>query len=198
MFATQRCHRFVALLATMNLCIPWNAMAVEPATTAVPVVESLRVVDVALGNGGTFAGQLLDSNGQAVTNLEVGLVSNGKLVALTTSNESGQFKMIGVRGGSYQLAAAGSQQPVRVWAEQTAPPTAGDSALLVVGSDVVRGQQGCGDGVGCGDSVGGRGGYRQNALARWMRANPGMVLVGVAAAIAIPIAIIAADDDDNS
>lgn len=201
MFITRSQLRILAIVSTLNLCVPYAAYADPPA-------EIASTFDVALTSQGQLSGVLIDNSGRPVGNVEVGLLCGSNLASLTTTDGQGHFTFEDVRGGSYQLATVGSVHIVRAWASNTAPPVARPAAVIVVDGDVIRGQEACGcganvgccDGVGCGDPPGrGRLVRRSNPnrqrLLRWMRANPGIVLTGVAAAIAVPIAFIASDDD---
>ena len=49
-------------------------------------------------------GQVLDTNGRPIPNLEVGLLSvTGESVAVTTSDANGRFSFSGAKAGSYDL-----------------------------------------------------------------------------------------------
>ncbi len=193
--------QILAILSALNLCVPHAAFAEI-------VSEAPPTIDVALTGDGYLSGVLIDKSGRPVGDVEIGLLRGSELLSLATTDRQGHFRIEAVRGGTYQLAAVGSVHIVRAWASHTAPPAARPAAVIVVGGDIIRGQQACGCGgeVGCCDSVGcdgppARRGFprrshphRQQML-RWMRANPGVVLTGIAAAIAVPIAFIASDDD---
>lgn len=200
MFVARSRLQVLAIISAVNLCVPYMAFAE-------PLAEVGSPFDVALTAHGHLSGVLIDSSGRPVKGVEVGLLCDSSLVSLTMTDERGQFTMEGIRGGTYQLAAVGSVRIVRAWALHTAPPVARPAAVIVVDGDVIRGQQACGcggevgccNGVGCGDPVGRklvrRRGSSNRRLVRWMRANPGIVLTGIAAAIAVPIAFVASDDD---
>lgn len=201
MFIARSQLRILAIISTLNLCVPYVAYADPPA-------EIASTFDVALTSQGQLSGVLIDGSGGPVGNIDVGLLRGSSLVSLATTDGQGQFVFKGVRGGSYQLATVGSVHIVRAWASNTAPPVARPAAVIVVDGDVIRGQEACGcgagvgccDGVGCGDPVGRgrlvrRSSPNRQRFLRWMRANPGIVVTGIAAAIAVPIAFIASDDD---
>jgi hypothetical protein len=69
----------------------------------------------------------------------VALHNGDQLIAQTTTDEEGNFRFDSIRGGIYQLTAAGVTVKYRVWARNTAPPGAAQSVLLS-GQDVVAGQ----------------------------------------------------------
>ena len=94
------------------------------------------------------------------------------MVASTRTDSEGKFALTGVQAGVYQLQSGNVSGTYRVWAPQTAPPSASQGILLVAGQDVVR---------------------HQGILSHL--ANPYVLAAIVAAAIAIPLAL---DDDDPS
>jgi hypothetical protein len=200
-FITRSQLRVLAIVSALNLSVP-HAVLAEMSPKAPPRI------DVALTAEGHLSGVLVDNSGRPVADVEIGLIRGSELVNLATTNRQGCFTIECVQGGTYQLAAMGTVQIVRAWTSRTAPPVARPAAVFVVEGDIIRGQQACGcaSGVGCCDSIGcdgtsARPGFPRRAhphrrqLVRWMRANPGVVLTGIAAAIAVPIAFIASDDD---
>lgn len=218
MFVSHHASSFVALLAALNLCIPWNAVAAQqpvdrPAGGTLPGTDPAasvvtprapKVVDVALAQGGWLTGQVIDTGGRAAEGVDVAIIRDGEILAHTATDQAGAFAFTGVAGGTYQLATADTLQLVRTWAPQTAPPAAVSTARIVQGDTVVRGQNGvgCGDAigcdpVGCGSPYAGRV-YGRRPVVNWLRAHPGMMMAGIAAAIAIPVSIAASDDDDDS
>ncbi len=202
---TKRFAIVVAVLLTFGMLIP-------PSATAAPagghdVSKSSQIRDVALHAEGTLVGQLLDAQGVAVVGATVAVGKVGKEVARVQTNQQGKFRVAGLTGGVYQVLAAGRVSAYRLWAPNTAPPAAQKGLLLVSGTDVVRGQYGCGA-VGCGTPVcgspvcgNGCGGgcvYGRGAcgggIVGWMADHPVITTGAIAAAIAIPLAV---DDDDS-
>ncbi len=194
----------VAVLLTFGMLKPSVATAapgVGPNTN-----ESRQIRDVALHAEGTLAGQLLDAQGVAIAGVEVAVGKAGKEVARVRTNKQGQFRVDGLTGGVYQVVAAGRISAYRLWAPNTAPPAAQRGLLLVSGTDVVRGQYGCGA-VGCGTPVcgspvcgSGCGGgcvYGRGAcgggIIGWMADHPIITTGAIATAIAVPLAV----DDDS-
>jgi len=126
------------------------------------------VADVALDDGGTLRGQVVDPQGNPVAQTTVSLRRvDGQLVT-TVADQSGEFQFTGLRGGTCRIAAGGTTRVYRLWAPRTAPPAARVAALVVVDEQQVLGQGG--------------------SILRCLR-NPWIVAGIVAAAIAIPIAI---------
>jgi hypothetical protein len=131
-----RTIRFAAVVAAgFGLATPRCALqaAEKPAAKA--------VADVALSAEGDLAG-VVTSNGKApVDGALVTLSKQGQVVAKTTTNEQGEFSLVGVKGGVYELKAGPSTKLVRVWNEKSAPPSAADHATMVV-NPTVRAQGG--------------------------------------------------------
>ena len=209
MFKSIRSRAVVAWLAAVGTCLPWHvATANQPNdnrqgfftldhSAVAAESTSLRVADVALAPGGVLTGQVVDDTGRPLTNVKVALVQGTDLLQTVATDQAGVFEVANVQGGTYELAVGGNAHLIRAWAPHTAPPSAKSAAMVVHSNQVIRGQQqcGCGDPVGCSECVPGQA-YGGRPVVNWMQANPGLVLAGVAAAIAIPIAIVVADDDD--
>lgn len=160
-------------LACLGIVLPRSVFAapgadqtrpLPSATTSMPVVT-----DVALGEGGTLVGQVVDQQGQAVANTPVIIHQQEQEVASTATDANGQFRVSGLHGGVYQVSAAQGTAVYRLWAPQTAPPAAQASAMLVSNPGIVRGQNGGG-------------------LVYWLT-NPWVLAGLLAAAITIPIAL---------
>ena len=179
-------------LSLLAVCLACLSMLASPVLAATPSVIKPR--DVLLHQGGMLYGQVVDSEGGAVTNTPVSVLSGTKEVARVQSDRSGRFKVDGLRGGVYEVASVGQKKVYRLWAPQTAPPAAQQGLMLVANNDFVRGQ-GCGCGVvDCGGACGA--GYQQGPVRRvgaWLAEHPILTAGTIAAAIAIPLAV---DDDD--
>jgi len=145
--------------------------------------------DFELDKNGLFSGQIVDAQGQPQAGAAVILHGRNQQYK-TVSDAKGWFHFAKLSGGTYRLETGGSQQLFRLWTHGTAPPKSNQKMLVVQqGKMIVLGQY-CGDGVNCGSGVG-SGGYVKNALT-----NPLVIGGIIAAAIAIPVAIHNADDDD--
>ncbi len=107
---------------------------------ATPVVS-----DVALAPGGTLIGQVVDTQGFSLPNVEVTVRQPGHTVITTVADRSGRFAVSGLRGGLCQVVAANSQNVFRLWAANTAPPAAKASVMMVSSrAAIVRAQLGAG------------------------------------------------------
>ncbi|NOY42612.1 MAG: carboxypeptidase regulatory-like domain-containing protein [Planctomycetes bacterium] len=163
-----------AVLAALS-CV---GMLVPQAAFAVPAGAKLS--DVALHENGVVFGQVVDAQGVAVAMTPVAIASGGKEIARTQTDSTGKFSVSGLKGGVYQVAAAGHQGVYRMWAPRTAPPAAQQGLMVVSQGDLVRGQ-------------GAIEGHFQGVMS-WVSQHPIMTAGLIAGAIAIPIAL---TDDDS-
>jgi hypothetical protein len=159
-----------AAIAGLGILLPPSAFATTPiAPTS----------DVALRSGGLLVGQVVDRQGLAQAGAAVAICQGQLEVVRTQTDENGVFAAQGLRGGNYQLVTNDGSCSCRLWAADTAPPSARPAALVVCGNDVVRGQYGAGGMIG------------------WVKAHPYITAGVIAAAIATPLAFIDDDDDDE-
>lgn len=142
-----------------------------------------RIGDVALQPGGLLHGQVLDEQGVAQPHARVTVVHSGEPVAATKTDEQGRFVMSGLSGGVHEIHTGSSGGVYRLWAPQTAPPSAKDAMLIVTGDNIVRS---IGGGPAPISPAPGGGGWLSGL--GWL-ANPWVLAAIVAAAIAIPLAI---------
>ena len=133
---TERFVRGVVVsMAVLGMCLPQVAFAVEPASTP-------AILDVALSDGGALQGKVVDLQGSGVAGVPVSVKIQDRNVATATTAADGTFRIQGLRGGVYQVAAGQGQAVYRLWSAGTAPPVAQTSAVVytqngVVDSDVV-------------------------------------------------------------
>jgi hypothetical protein len=160
-----------AAIAGLGMLLPPSAIA------ATPVVPTS---DVALRSGGLLVGQVVDPQGVAKARTEVSIRQGEQEVVRTATDENGVFAAQGLRGGNYQLETKEGGCTCRLWAADTAPPSARPAALVVCGKDVVRGQ------------------YGPGGMIDWVKAHPYITAGVVAAAIATPLAFIDDDEDDDN
>jgi hypothetical protein len=136
------------------------------------------VVDVALYDGGTLQGQVVDAQGKALAEVTVSIQQGDREIRRTVTDRSGRFRVAKLRGGTYRIVADEAVGVYRLWAPSTAPPSARPSALIVCGDQqLVLGQYG--------------------RVLQFLR-NPWVVAGFVAVAIALPVAIHYADDGSRS
>jgi len=179
--------KWVGAVAALGLVLPQSAIAAVPVSAA-PVAKSPvdnlpggAMNDIALQPGGVLLGQVVDPQGVAKAGAPVTIEYAGREVAKTTTDERGVFAAQGLRGGAYKITTAEGSSACRLWAADTAPPSARPAALVVAGDDLVRGVPG--------------GGVFQS-WKEWCMAHPYITAGTVATLVAVPIII--ADDDWDS
>jgi hypothetical protein len=104
--------------------------------------QAPSVLDVRLHDGNVLLGHVLDQNGAGKAFVPVVLYEGGQKLAETRTDAVGQFGFRNLRGGVYQLTAAGGTGAYRFWAHGTAPPSAQAGAVVYADTDVVRGNLG--------------------------------------------------------
>jgi hypothetical protein len=181
----------VAMAASPGL----RAAAAEnaaPATTALTsAAQAFRIADVTLDDQGALTGQAVSLQGAPLAGAQAAL-DDGRQQWSTTTDAEGNFRFNGVRGGNYRVQVGGQTQFCRAWKAGTAPPAANRGLMIVAGQQTILGQY-CGSPVaGCGSPV-----AAGMAGAKELLSNPLVIGGLIAAAIAIPIAVHNADDDDN-
>ena len=173
-------QRGVVALAALGLLLPQTVMAGQakkgrPAT---------RVIDVALGAENTLQGSVNDPQGAPISDSPVVLMHGKGIVATAQTDAQGRFAFSGLRGGIYGVGAGGVVTACRVWAPRTAPPAANRGLLIVSKGEVVRG----------------RGPMRdcQTRMYQWVSENYLLTWCIVAAAIVVPVAVIAHNQSGDS
>ena len=110
-------------LATLGICLPEVTFAAAPPPAP-------AVVDIALADGGVLHGQVVDLQGGRVANVPVSVKAQDREVARAITTAEGRFAVQGLRGGVYQVAAGEGQGVYRLWAANTAPPSAQKDAIV--------------------------------------------------------------------
>lgn len=151
---------------------------------AAPAVPS---VDVVLTSDGVLHGYVVNGAGVPMGNVQVTLTSPTGDVVSAESDEKGRFGFRGLQGAGYQLETEHGVVMCRAWTAKAAPPKSAATLLLVHDAELARGQWSAPPGVNSGVS----------RLKRAMT-NPFFVATIVGAAVAIPVAIHNANQDDSS
>ena len=118
-------------------------------------------------------GQVLASDGKPLAAAAVFILRGTTPIATCQTNQSGGFSVAGLPGGLYEIRCHECVVACRLWAPQTAPPSAKSAVLLTTGATVVRGQT----------AFFSRRGSWLRGPAPWIIA--GVVAVGVPVALAI-------------
>ena len=111
-------------IACLGMLIPPPVLrAADPTdSTAGGQQQAPTAIDVALGEGGTLRGQIVDAQGNPVPRVAVSLRQADRQVAATVADSSGHFHLTGLRGGTYHIVAGEAEGVYRLWAPRTAPP----------------------------------------------------------------------------
>lgn len=191
----MKAKRFTYVVVVLFACVSTGTLTATAAPVGLSTQQSSRLIhDVALQSNGVLVGQVVDGQGQGLAGSVVSVAKQNTKIAQVRTDEQGRFQVAGLTGGVHQVSMAGQTSSCRLWAPRTAPPAAQQGLMLVEQADIVRGQCGCGTPVsGCGCGVYGRG-AGGGGIAGWMANHPVLVAGGIAAAIAVPLAV---DDDDS-
>ena len=142
-------------LATVGMLAPNIGIALgaqpQPASQQ-SSAAAVKVVDVALRDGGVLQGQVVDGQGAAKANTPVTVHQGKDAIATVTTDKNGDFAVKGMRGGVYVVSTQDVSGVVRAWSPQTAPPSAVKGILLVPNTQALR-AQGVVDRFGVGDIV---------------------------------------------
>lgn len=139
------------------------------APPARPAAAQSPVRDVALGLGGVLRGQVVDAQGLVCPDIPVALAKSNapnQVAAAGKTDRNGRFQIQGVTAGVYRVETEQGATVCRLWAPNTAPPSAIPAAMIVQGEGPVRGNLG--------------------GLSPWSWTLIGL---GIAAAIAVPLAL---------
>ena len=142
----------VVALAALGVVFPQlPAMAAGPKTASKPIVRTVAanaVFDIGLSQGGAFTGRVVDHTGAAMEGAEITVKQQNKEVARSVTDKNGTFAVSGMKSGVYTVASGATEGTYRVWSEKSAPPSAKEQGLLVLGQNGARGNFGAGDGDG--------------------------------------------------
>lgn len=193
MITWQRIQSTLAAVACLGMLTPAAVLHAEQPQT--------KIKDVALSAGGMLVGKVVDAAGKPVADAHLKILADERVLVNTHAAADGSFRIQSLRGGVYDLNANGNSNFMRLWANQTAPPSSSDVATLHIDGEVIRGQS-CTNGsctspggCDCDECVGGAFGAFGGAPMAFLM-NPIVIGAIVAAAVAIPLAL---DDegDDN-
>jgi hypothetical protein len=174
---------FVCLLALAVALAPTLAQAENAVIVGRKAPDALAV-DVALHKDGLLIGQLVGASGKPSADATVRLTLADGRKAEAKTNADGGFAFKNVRGAA-RLESDKTALLVRSWTNEAAPPSATPAVLLVEGSEIARGQHYAGP-------------VANETVSHTKRlfANPLFLAGVIGTAVAIPVAIHNADDDD--
>jgi hypothetical protein len=134
-------------LATVGMMIPnAPAMAAGQSQSRVQVKKvDAKIFDIAM-QGGAFKGRVVDHTGAAIEGAAVTVKQGSKEVARSVTDKNGTFAVSDLKSGVYTVSSGATEGTYRLWAEKSAPPSAKEQSLLVMGENGARGNFGCCDG----------------------------------------------------
>lgn len=116
----------VSVAFVICACCTFNAAyAVDP-------VQKPVISDVALSEGGRLEGQVIGNQNTGLPGVPVSLKTQDRDVAQAVTDANGRFVVQDLRGGVYRVDVAQSNGTFRLWAPRTAPPAAGNRAVVYV------------------------------------------------------------------
>ena len=175
--AHPRSRRIVATTLVVTLCIHTVAIHHLNAEELFLEQQDPSAVDTSAQIDGTICGQCVDPRGKAIAGKTLQLRHADRVVATVQSDHVGHFTLPSPPSGVYLLTDGTSVQSLRVWAPGTAPPAATQNILFVASGPIVAGQV---------------------APLRYWMANPNVMLATAAIAIAVPIIIFNASQDNTA
>ena len=163
----------IVALTCLGVVVPRGVMAAETVIVdGVPVSQTVENLEL---QKGMLIGGLVDASGKGVEDAPVVIGQNGKPVAELRTDSEGRFAAKGLKPGVYQVVSHGKVTTHRVWEEGKAPAEAKRGVIHSVDPQVARGAS--------------------NGGLLGILANPLVLALIIAAAIAIPLAL---DDDDDA
>lgn len=146
MFGFRFLKGSAVFLATLGMMAPQYALLADSSqTTATKAIRIDRIPDLLLGIDGTMTGRVCDRTGKIIEGTKVDLKQNNKTIGVAVTNRDGIYKFKDVKAGVYRVSSGNTEGTFRVWTRSTAPPSAKEHALLVLGENGSRGQFGAVD-----------------------------------------------------
>ena len=119
--------RLVVVTASIFLLPVQQLLAANPHLAA-GAGQSPAIRDVALQTGGVMHGQVVDAQGNPCDQVAVRVVrtSDPTPLAVVQTDSQGRFAVSGLSGGVYRVETPAGAAMYRLWAPNTAPPSATD------------------------------------------------------------------------
>lgn len=173
MSIAKRITHFSLIVLTVLWHIPLQPLAAQTGSNIEAISTApLAPVAIKLAKDGVLHGTAVFANGNPANGETVILGRAGKPIAKTKSDNQGRFKFTLVRPGDYQIATRDSAAFLQCFAFDKAPQESVPQILLSKKAMIARGQQ---------------------PLS--VLCHPLLIGLVIAAAIAIPIAVAANNDD---
>ena len=120
----------IVVLGAVGTLLPTSVVIAAGRSTSQTVADStdartsptvrketaVKIADVVLGKKGELTGIVVNEQGKALVSSKVVVKRGRKAVATTTTNDAGQFRVEGLRGGIYQIVHSAGISVFRVWA----------------------------------------------------------------------------------
>ena len=127
-------NNLICAALAIALIAPTHLLAEQP-TARMP--QSV-IVDAVLDSNGSITCQLLDRDGRPVANELVQVRQGRKLIARAKTDRSGNFRLVGFKGGLYRVQSNDTQRLYRFWTARTAPPAAKSNTVIVKRASVTK------------------------------------------------------------
>ena len=163
---TLCCHPLQARTLFAEQFHPQHAQTFSKPITK-PITKP-TAIDLCVPTGTSIKGRLVTPRGTPVGSANVVIQRGSEPVVTVSTDPEGCFAILALEPGAYTLTDGTWVQPIRIWAEGTAPPVAKTEMLVVTQEPIVAGQV--------------------SPLRYWM-ANPNVMLATAAIAIAVPVLI---------
>ncbi len=165
----------VRVMAQESTVLPVNASQDGPSRDEVLKAAEVEAIPVRLGGDRYLRGVVKTKAGQPAAGAPVVLGVRGKPVGRVIADDSGQFAFGPIKPGKYQVATRDAAAMLAVYSVAEAPVEAASNVEVSQQAMIARGQSPSG-----------------------FLTNPWFIGLVVAAAIAIPLAIVLSDDDDDA
>ncbi|MBL8850675.1 MAG: carboxypeptidase regulatory-like domain-containing protein [Planctomycetaceae bacterium] len=174
---TLTARKAIVALTMIALITPAPPILAADARPAAPKPLKLKTVDVELQSNGTLEGYYVDGEqGAGKSGVSLTLHQNAaEPIAKTKTGENGAFQFTGLKAGTYQVVANDEHvMAYRAWTPGTAPPRTAKNVVFAT--------------------------QEASRAGLWFAGLPPAlqlaIIAALVAAVAVPIAI-AADDDDK-
>ncbi len=129
-------------LAAIGTVVPAPQLQAAQGTAPLKIeTTEATVLDIAMSEG-VFVGRVVDHAGHPVAGAEVSLSQGKAQVAKTVTDQTGAFAVNDLKGGVYEVRSGKTAGNFRIWTETTAPESAKEQALVILGENGTRGSIG--------------------------------------------------------